>query len=75
MPYPAGGGVDNVDPTVDGEAEQRWRGLRPGHAVIGDDHAQAALVDELEGAAGGGVFPGQQNIQIDVIVSYEATPK
>ena len=26
-------------------------------------------------AAGGGVFPGQQNLQIDVIVSYEATAK
>jgi len=28
-----------------------------------------------KGAGGGGVFPGQQNIQIDVIVSYEATAK
>ncbi len=28
-----------------------------------------------KGAAGGGVIPGQQNIQIDVIVSYEATAK
>ena len=31
--------------------------------------------DMGKGAAGGGVFPGQQNIQIDVIVSYEATAK
>ena len=31
--------------------------------------------DMGKGAGGGGVFPGQQNIQIDVIVSYEATAK
>ncbi len=31
--------------------------------------------DMGKGAGGGGVFPGQQNLQIDVIVSYEATAK